>query len=176
MRPPRTASAPIPARRRVGQKMDRAGCAEGAAVGSYIGDPCITSVSLGPPLALFGPPAEAAPRGKVGRTSLLVAVLGRLELILAHIGLEPDLAACAFTRPGLGGLPFAVGAISVTDSALSRRQEPRRGVQRCKTRIRVRIRRFGVPSFVMRGRSSSSSSSSRGWRTPTPEQLRWLLN
>jgi len=87
-------------------------------VGSYIGDPCITSVSLGPPLALFGPPAEAAPRGKVGRTSLLVAVLGRLELILAHIGLEPDLAACAFTRPGLGGLPFAVGAISVTDSAL----------------------------------------------------------
>ena len=98
--------------------MDRAGCAEGAAVGSYIGDPCITSVSLGPPLALFGPPAEAAPRGKVGRTSLLVAVLGRLELILAHIGLEPDLAACAFTRPGLGGFPFAVGAISVTDSAL----------------------------------------------------------
>jgi hypothetical protein len=81
-------------------------------VGSYIGDPCITSVSLGPPLALFGPPAEAAPRGKVGRTSLLVAVLGRLELILAHIGLEPDLAACAFTRPGLGGFPFAVGAIS----------------------------------------------------------------
>ena len=81
-------------------------------MGSYIGDPCITSVSLGPPLALFGPPAEAAPRGKVGRTSLLVAVLGRLELTLAHIGLEPDLAACAFTRPGLGGFPFAVGAIS----------------------------------------------------------------
>ena len=105
-------------------------------MGSYIGDPCITSVSLGPPLALFGPPAEAAPRGKVGRTSLLVAVLGRLELILAHIGLEPDLAACAFTRPGLGGFPFAVGAISVTDSALSRRQEPRRGVQRCISRIR----------------------------------------
>jgi hypothetical protein len=168
MRPPRTASAPIPARRRVGQKMDRAGCAEGAAVGSYIGDPCITSVSLGPPLALFGPPAEAAPRGKVGRTSLLVAVLGRLELILAHIGLEPDLAACAFTRPGLGGLPFAVGAISVTDSALSRRQEPRRGSKDAKHEF-ARIRRFGVPSFVMRGRSSSSSS--RGWRTPTPEQL-----
>ena len=101
-------------------------------MGSYIGDPCITSVSLGPPLALFGPPAEAAPRGKVGRTSLLVAVLGRLELILAHIGLEPDLAACAFTRPGLGGFPFAVGAISVTDSALSRRQEPRRGSKDAK--------------------------------------------
>ena len=68
MRPPRTASAPIPARRRVDKKVVRAGCAEGAAVGSYIGDPFITSVLLGPPLALFGPPAAAA-GGKAGRTS-----------------------------------------------------------------------------------------------------------
>jgi len=124
--------------------MDRAGCAEGVAVGSYIGDPCITSVSLGPPLALFGPPAEAAPRGKVGRTSLLVAVLGRLELILAHIGLEPDLAACAFTRPGLGGFPFAVGAISVTDSALSRRQELRRGSKMQNTNSHLGVSAFQV--------------------------------
>lgn len=175
MRPPRTASAPIPARRRVGQKMDRAGCAEGAAVGSYIGDPCITSVSLGPPLALFGPPAEAAPRGKVGRTSLLVAVLGRLELILAHIGLEPDLAACAFTRPGLGGFPFAVGAISVTDSALPVvKNRGARGPKMQNTNSRPDSA-FRRSSFVMRGRSSCaslcSSSSSRVWRTPTPEQL-----
>lgn len=118
-------------------------------MGSYIGDPCITSVSLGPPLALFGPPAEAAPRGKVGRTSILVAVLGRLELVLSHIGLEPDLAACAFTRPGSGGLPFAVGAISVTVSALPVGKNALGPKMQKREYFRGQFRRSAcLPSFV----------------------------
>ena len=171
MRPPRTASAPIPTRRRVGQKMDRAGCAEGAAVGSYIGDPCITSVSLGPPLALFGPPAEAAPRGKVGRTSILVAVLGRLELILSHIGLEPDLAACAFTRPGSGGLPFAVGAISVTDSALPVGKNALG--PKMQKQFRGQFRRFGVSSKFCAGGEKCVLHPPL---CTIHERSRWLLN